>query len=99
MCAHSVVSGTQRGIRTDFAGFFLVYIPSSWCNDGSLPGIGPLSTFFRQPGGRSQVLPKSLRLDCFQLGITGMPKRHFGVTNFDPLQAPPSRILQKSCTL
>ena len=59
-------------------------------NDGSfLPGTGPLSTLFRQSGGRPKLLPESfLDLDCFQLEIIRMPKRHLGVANISLLQIP-----------
>ena len=42
--------------------------------------------YFRQFGGKSSFFFGLLGLDCFQLEIIYMPKRHFGVGNFASLQ-------------
>ena len=82
--------GARRSL-TDFARFPCV---AKWPRllpiivvspDDALPGTGPLSLFFRQLEGSSVFLPESLGPDCFQLKITHIPKRHFGVTHFVPL--------------
>ena len=52
-------NGTQRGIL--LARFLPVLIIAS-CWVDSLPGICPSSTFFRQLGERSKVLPESFGL-------------------------------------
>ena len=39
---------------------------------------GPLSTFFRQLGGRSNFFLSLLGLDCFQPQIIHMPKTFWG---------------------
>ena len=84
-------NGTQRGVlATDFARFLPVYTPSSSCSHlwWWLPSWNRSSNHTLWVVlGKVQVSSWVFwGLDYFQLQIIHMPKRHFGVANFVPLQ-------------
>ena len=63
LLGHEEIMGHREEFwQTDFPRFLPVYTPSSYYliyGDSSLPGTGPLSTFFRQLERRSKFLPES----------------------------------------
>ena len=73
--------GSQR-IRHDWGTNFLPLHSIIISDDAFLSGID--LHLFRPLGERSKVLTESFGLDCFQLQIIHMPKRHFVVAYLFP---------------
>ena len=83
--SHAVTVRCRKEFLSDFARFIPVYMPSLYSSyHGSTPFLEQaLLTFFRQLGKGQRFFLILLDLDCFQLKINSMPKRHFRVANYD----------------